>query len=212
MTERLSLQEAKLINYINLKLAALGCPTCEVGDSSQFEEMSTLLAHQREVNRLLANYLCPADNRIQTFLNDFLQDAPLAKFPTSTFVLDRRGLARALSLPPSRHKFTSDIVNSYRVKQGVLHNPRSDRRTTEGIFHIAEGGLPVPADKVSVPKRVAGRLLQLAFAPPSSLLRLRRKSRQSVLFHCYSGQLSARKCPDSARRNRWRFAFSRRAV
>ncbi|HZC58376.1 MAG TPA: hypothetical protein VE154_00190 [Chthoniobacterales bacterium] len=185
MTERLTLQEAKLIDYINLKLAAMGCPTCEVGDSSQFEEMSALLAHQREVNRLLANYLCPADNRIQTFLYDFLQDAPLAKFPTSTFVLDRRGLARALSLPPSRHKFTSDIVNSYRVKQGVLHNPKSDRRTTEGIFHIAEGGLPVPADKVSVPKRVAGRLLQLAFAPPSSLLRLPITSAQEEQAECF---------------------------
>ena len=30
------------------------------------------------------------------------------------------------------------------MKQGVLHNPRSDRRTTQGIFHIVEGGLPIP--------------------------------------------------------------------
>ncbi len=185
MTERLTISEAKLIDYINLKLAALGCPTCEMGDSSQFEEMSALLAHQREVNRLLADYLCPADNRIQTFLYDFLQDAPLAKMPTSTFVLDRYGLARALSLPPGGQKFTSDIVNSYRVKQGVLHNPKSDRRTTEGIFHIAEGGLPVPADKVSVPKRVAGRLLQLAFAPDSDLLRLPFTSSQEKQAECF---------------------------
>ena len=27
------------------------------------------------------------------------------------------------------------------MKQGVLHNPKSDRRTTQGIFHVAEGGL-----------------------------------------------------------------------
>jgi hypothetical protein len=40
--------DAKLIQYINLKLAALGCPTCETGDNSQFEEMAALLAHQRE--------------------------------------------------------------------------------------------------------------------------------------------------------------------
>jgi phosphoenolpyruvate carboxykinase (diphosphate) len=185
MTERLTISEAKLIDYINLKLAALGCPTCDAGDATRFEEMSALLAHQREVNRLLADYLCPADNRIQTFLYDFLQDAPLAKFPTSTFVLDRYGLARALSLPPGGQKFTSDIVNSYRVKQGVLHNPKSDRRTTEGIFHVAEGGLPVPADKVSVPKRVAGRLLQLAFAPPSSLLRLPFTSAQEKQAECF---------------------------
>jgi phosphoenolpyruvate carboxykinase (diphosphate) len=67
-----------LIPYINLKFAALGCPTCESGDHSQFEEMSALLAHQREINRLLANYLCPADNRIQTFLYDSLQESALA--------------------------------------------------------------------------------------------------------------------------------------
>src|SRR5580704_17107133 len=172
MTEQRTVPDSKLIQYINLKLAALGCPTCESDENSQSDEMSALLAHQREIDRLLAYYLCPADNRIQTFLYDFLEDAPLAKLPTRTFVLDRYGLARALSLPPVRDSFTSDIVNSYRVKQGVLHNPKSDRRTTEGIFHIAEGGLAIPEDKVSVPKRAAGRLLQLAFDPPAKLLRL----------------------------------------
>ena len=185
MTDRTTISEAKLVQYINLKLAALGCPTCESGDNSQFEEMSALLAHQREINRLLANYLCPADNRIQTFLYDFLQEAPLARLPTSTFVLDRYGLARTLSLPPVRDSFVSDIVNSYRVRQGVLHNPKSDRRTTEGIFHIAEGGLPVPEDKVQVPKRVAGRLLQMAFAPPPELLRLPFTSAQEKQAECF---------------------------
>ena len=144
-----------------------------------------MLAHQREINRLLANYLCPADNRIQTFLTDFLQESAVAKFPTRTFVLDQLGLARALSLPPIRDSFASDIVNSYRVRQGVLHNPKSDRRTTEGIFHIAEGGLPVPEDKVSVPKRVAGRLLQLAFAPPQELRRLPFTSAQEKQAECF---------------------------
>jgi hypothetical protein len=185
MTERPTTPDAKLIQYINLKLAALGCPTCDSDDNSQFEEMSAMLAHQREINRLLANYLCPADNRIQTFLYDFLQDAPLAKLPTRTFVLDRYGLARALSLPPSRNSFTSDIVNSYRVRQGVLHNPKSDRRTTEGSFHIAEGGLAIPEDKVSVRKRVAGRLLQLAFDPPAKLLRLPFTSAQEKQAECF---------------------------
>jgi uncharacterized protein len=37
-------------------------------------------------------------------------------------------------------------------RQGVLHNPASDRRTTEGVFHVAEGGLPIPGDKKAVPK------------------------------------------------------------
>jgi hypothetical protein len=54
----------------------------------------------------------------------------------------------------------------------VLHNPRSDRRTTQGIFHVAEGGLPVPNDKKAVPAAVFARLLTLAFQPPAELLRL----------------------------------------
>lgn len=110
MTEQTTIPEAKLVDNINWKLAALGCPICEIGDSSRLEEMSTLLAHQREVNRVLADYLCPADNRIQTFLNDFLQDAPLVKLPTRTFLLDRQGLARALSLPWASHHFKSRFV------------------------------------------------------------------------------------------------------
>ena len=185
MTEQSTVPDSKLIQYINLKLAALGCPTCESDENSQSDEMSALLAHQREIDRLLAYYLCPADNRIQTFLYDFLQDAPLAKLPTRTFVLDRYGMARALSLPPVLDSFASEIVNSYRVRQGVLHNPKSDRRTTEGIFHIAEGGLPVPDDKICVPKRVAGRLLQLALTPPAELMRLPITSAQEKKAECF---------------------------
>ena len=35
-----------------------------------------------------------------------------------------------------------EIAMRRRLPQGVLHNPRSDRRTTQGVFHVAEGGLP----------------------------------------------------------------------
>jgi hypothetical protein len=147
--------------------------------------VSALSAQYREKERLLANHLCPADNRIQTFLYDYLQDAPLAKLPAHTFVLDRYGLARALSLPPSRDDYASDIVNSYRIKQGVLHNPKSDRRTTQGIFHVTEGGLPIPDDKSAVPKRTFGRMLQLALTPPHELMRLPFTSAQEEQAECF---------------------------
>ena len=71
------------------------------------------------------------------------------RLPASTLVLDRPGLARVMSLPPDAASFSSPYVHSYRVPQGVLHNPHSDRRTTKGVFHIAEGGFPIPADKVA---------------------------------------------------------------
>jgi phosphoenolpyruvate carboxykinase (diphosphate) len=178
--------DPQLVQYLNLKLASLGLPTVAVKEQTEFHEMmANLLAHQRETERLLSDYLCPADQRLQKFLNDYLKDTGLAtRIPGRTLGLDRYGLARALSLPPERDEFISDLVRSYRVHQGVLHNPQSDRRTTEGTFHVAEGGLPIPADKLAVRQTVFARLLQQAFAPPPSLLRLPFTSAQSEEAHC----------------------------
>jgi hypothetical protein len=131
-----------------------------------------LVAQHGEKERLLANHLCPADGRIQSFIYDYLQDVPVAKLPFRSFCLDRPGMARTLSLPVDRDEFSSEIINSNRVLQGVLHYPRSDRRTTAGIFHVAEGGLPVPDDKIGVPKAAFAKMLGLAFNPPRPMLRL----------------------------------------
>ncbi|MEX1045731.1 MAG: hypothetical protein WEC73_06345 [Chthoniobacterales bacterium] len=160
--------------YINLKLRDLGCPTFPVKMDPEFADlMGGLMALNREKDRLLARHLCPADTRIQNFLYEYLQDAvEVPRLPSRTFVLDRHGLARQLSLPPDKDEFSSEIINSYRVRQGVLHNPKSDRRTTQGIFHVTEGGLPVPDDKKAVPAAVFGRLLKAAFEPPPELRRL----------------------------------------
>lgn len=162
------------IFHINLKLRDLGCPTFPIEQDAEFADLvGGLMALNREKDRLLAKHLSPADTRIQNFLYDYLQDvAEVPRLPNQTFALDRHGLARQLSLPPDQDEFSSDIINSYRVRQGVLHNPKSDRRTTQGIFHVTEGGLPVPDDKKSVPKAVFGRLLKAALNPPAELLRL----------------------------------------
>jgi hypothetical protein len=58
------------------------------------------------------------------------------------------------------------------VKNGVLNNPRSDRRTTSGTFHIVEGGLPVAADKKEVPRQTYVKLFQMAMNPPQDLMEL----------------------------------------
>ena len=160
--------------YINLKLRDLGCPTFPLPHDAEFADLvGGLMASHREKDRLLSKHLCPADTRIQNFLRDYLgNEVEVPRLPNHTFVLDRHGLARQLSLPPDKDEFSSDIINSYRVRQGVLHNPKSDRRTTQGIFHVTEGGLPVPDDKKAVPKAVFGRLLRAALQPPPELLRL----------------------------------------
>ena len=190
--------DPNLIPFINVKLALLGFPPVATGVGAEFREVvAMLVAQHREKERLLANHLCPADQRIQNFIYDYLQDVPVAKLPLRTFTLDRPGLARVLSLPVDRDEFSSEIINSYRVKQGVLHNPRSDRRTTAGIFHIAEGGLPVPDDKIAVPKAVFAKLLGLAFNPPRSLLRLPFTATQSQPAECFvSLLLRPMVCPE----------------
>ena len=51
---------------------------------------------------MLGNLLCPADRRIQAFLDDYLRDVcpgGAAQLPGNTFLLDRPGLARVMSLP-----------------------------------------------------------------------------------------------------------------
>jgi hypothetical protein len=177
---------AHLIAHINVKLALIGCAPVPLAGDTEFVEIATAMAAQsREKDRLLGQHLCPADARIQTFLYDYLQDVPVPKLPTRTFTLDRAGLARVLSLPVDRDDFSSDIINSYRVKQGVLHNPKSDRRTTAGIFHVAEGGLPIPDDKLGVPKLTFAKMLALALTPPSELLKLPFTSTQPKPAECF---------------------------
>ena len=156
----------ELVNYANLKLATLGLPT--VGDQSKNSALrlsSSLIKEYREKVRLLRGHLCPADERIQNFLTRILgTDRP--SLPTESFVLDRHGLARVGSLPRDGDLFSSGIIESRRVAQGVLHNPSRDRRTTSGVFHVADVGLPAPDDKKSVPLAAAKELLRIALNPP----------------------------------------------
>jgi phosphoenolpyruvate carboxykinase (diphosphate) len=166
-------QTDELFRYIDLKLAALGLPVhARSADPSFLELAGPLLRNYHQKDQLLGDRLCPADARIQAYLDETLADVGggIPRLPASTFVLDRPGLARAMSLPAGRDLYTSPYLKSYRVAQGVLHNPKADRRTTVGIFHVVEGGLPVPADKLTVPKPAFLALLRAALAPPPDVL------------------------------------------
>jgi hypothetical protein len=116
---------------------------------------------------------CPADRRIESFLDDYFAavtlESPL-RLPAPTLILTRHGVARELSLPEDADSYSNAYVRSYRVHNGVLHNPRADRRTTAGTFHIAEGGLPLPGDKLAVPLPTAAALVRRALSPPPDLL------------------------------------------
>ena len=172
-------EEARLREFVNLKLAAKGFAVVDTETDFPFLTMGrSLLAKFQEQSRLLAAHLCPADQYISDFLRGYLGefaddefgDFPLV--PSDSIVLERHGIGRMLSLPADGDDFQSSILSSYRVDQGVCHNPLNDRRTTKGVFHVAEGGLPVPFDKREVPKLTFARMLKHALNPPNDVMTL----------------------------------------
>ncbi|SHJ19108.1 hypothetical protein SAMN02745244_01929 [Tessaracoccus bendigoensis DSM 12906] len=168
---------------INLRLGLLGIP---LPDSPAVDLVRPVLARQREFNRRLQNRLPAVDSRIQSFLDDYLTGTDTApRLPRQTLVLDQPGLARAMSLPVGSDTFASEQLTSYRLVNGILHNPANDRRTTKGVFHIAEGGLPVQDDKLAVPRDVFGRLLEHAFDAPDDALVLPYTSEQPDQPKCW---------------------------
>ncbi len=179
LTNKTTLDEKLFMEYVNLRLAAFNQPV--YGNLNDYPFMGLagpMIASFKEFMRTLGeNYYCPADQRIMRFLQNYFRDETDInpkdlQLPLQTISLDRFGLARMLSLPPDSDKYESEIVSSYRIKQGVLHNPRSDKRTTKGVFHIAEGGLPIPDDKISVPKRVFFEIFKAALKVPEKYLEL----------------------------------------
>src|SRR5258707_5677025 len=101
---RTASDSAELIRYLNLKLASLGRPVSRSTAEPEFLEIARpLLRSYQSKDRLLRDYLCPADARVQAFLDSYLHDAcpgGAPRLPSRTLVLDRVGLGRVISLPP----------------------------------------------------------------------------------------------------------------
>jgi len=172
-------EEARLREFVNLKLAARGHSIVGAPGEYPFLDLGrSLIAKFQEQSRLLSEHLCPADQAIDGFLRDYLGDIVNEEFgeenlvPSDAFVLERHGIGRMLSLPANADKFESPICSSFRVDQGVCHNPLHDKRTTKGVFHVVEGGLAIPSDKKGVPKRTFARLLKHALDPPKDVMTL----------------------------------------
>lgn len=167
----------ELVDYIKLRLAVAGWEFENDDYRKRISLPREVISHLKERIRLSYGKLSPLESRAQAFLDRYLNGIDTdVRLPGlgQTFTLDRPGMAEELSLPADRDHFSSDIISSYRLMngQGVLHNPKSDRRTTQGVFHVAEGGLPIPDDKKGVPRLVFARILAAALTPPPSLLEL----------------------------------------
>ncbi|HUR93336.1 MAG TPA: hypothetical protein VMY76_02050, partial [Gemmatimonadales bacterium] len=169
-------ERGSAVSSILLKLAAMGVQVpSDIGDDEVLHLAGDLFARYREQARLLSEHLCSADQRIQQYIDGLLAAVGFTepvRLPGETLILDHYGLARELSLPVGANAWQNELVSSYRLDNGVLHNPVNDRRTTQGVFHVAEGGLPIPADKIRVPLPTFVRLLQEALRPPTPLLHL----------------------------------------
>ena len=167
-------ERKELLRYINLKLAANGLPTVHAAGGTELVALASgLLTNFREKTRLLDDHRCPIDQRIESYLNNHFADQNLTeplRVPGRAMVLDRHGLARELSLPADGDEFENELLHSYRIRNGVLHNPRSDRRTTVGTFHVCEGGLAIPGDKRAVPRNTFVELFRAAMNPPKDLM------------------------------------------
>src|ERR1700722_17521783 len=87
----------EMVRYIELKLAALGYSLQSGAGSELLDLARPLLRNYHQKDRMLGNLLCPADRRIQDFLDAYLsEECPngAAQLPGNTFLLDRPGLAR----------------------------------------------------------------------------------------------------------------------
>jgi hypothetical protein len=171
-----NISEEDNIKFINLKLSSLGLPIYKTGksykESSQYiiDLFEEIIDDYKEKMRLRDSRKIPINKRVYDFLNEYFKDSgEEVDIVEDSFILDRYGLARALSLPPNGDEFISEYSKSYKIKQGILNNPKNDRRTTKGSFHIVEGGLKIPFDKKVVPKITFLKLYNAAINPPEEL-------------------------------------------
>jgi hypothetical protein len=116
------------VGSILLKLAAMGVRIpAETGDEDTLHLAGDLFARYREQARLLSEHLCPADQRIQQYLDGLLAATAVpgpVRLPGETLILDRYGLARELSLPMDAASWRNELVSSYRLDNGVTDGIR----------------------------------------------------------------------------------------
>ena len=132
-----------------------------------------MLASYREQTRLLLDHRCGADQRIEDFLSSHLADVDNSDqrwLPGRTLVLDQHGMARELSIPEHGDLFQSpvpsDLIGSPTVScttRAMTGGPPRAPSTSP------RGGLPIPADKKSVPKRTFAALLRIGINPPDTV-------------------------------------------
>ncbi len=133
-----------------------------------------LLKSYREKNRLLADYLCPVDQRVQNFLNRYLDGVdqePLPRLPSQTFILDRHGHgAGALAAAGRRqiqfryrYQLPGQTAVCYTIRPATGALPRDPSISLRVACRS-------PATKRRCRASALARLLKIALNPPQDLL------------------------------------------
>ena len=131
---------------INLRLGMLGLPLPDGASEDDTLVMQPLLARQREFRRHLEDHLAPVDQRIQDFLDTYLEGTSISpKLPVQTLVLDQPGenrkdgscVAVVSGMPAVSPR--EGVVPA----AGLVHAESDDVRCSEGRAH--GGGRPRPA-------------------------------------------------------------------
>ena len=149
-----------LENYLHFLLKFNNQPLPSGVDNSLADFEDFMSIYRASVSQKKLGYI---DQRFQDFIKKefegYLENHSL---PNNILELDKAGLAALLSLPKNSNEYHSGNLDSYRTMQGVMHNTVNDRRTTKGVFHVSDGGLPIAADKTEVPKRTFSKLFEKA--------------------------------------------------
>ena len=170
-------QKEKLIRYINLKLGALGQPVSRATADPYFLELTRpLLRNYLVRDQMQGGHLCPADQRIDAYLREVLGETcpdGVPGLPPHTFVLDRVGLARVMSLPPVRGPLfvaLSGFVPRARRGCCTIRGATGGRRREFSTSSRAASRFR--RIRLRCQARRSRRLLARALRPPEDVLRL----------------------------------------
>lgn len=184
------------VEKIKLQLLMLGQPVEQASDYLQ-EVVEPMMASYVSCLKHSEKIQCAADKRIEGFLDHFFEKKEKCHYlPEVDFICDQFGIARLLSLPENEDEFHSEYAHTYRTTTGILNNPGTDKRTTKDVFHVVEGGLPIPSDKKAVPKSVFEKMLMEAFHPSDDLMLLPFTSKNAAPVKAFvSGYIKPVICP-----------------
>lgn len=159
-----SLSQEDLHAAVNLRLALLDLPLSEGDRGGAISGLvSPILARQRERAAGFRIVSAPPIRGFRIFSRN-ISPIPARQRPRcrdARWCSIRRGWRGACKLPHDADSFKSPLLSSYRLRNGVLHNPAKDRRTTAGVFHIVEGGCRFRTTSWRCPKWRSPKLLSL---------------------------------------------------